>query len=336
MWGLRPPSFFRAGGWTRQGADTVGCAEIYVVRCLVTGATGFIGSALCARLRAAGVEVLPLSRSGSPLPDGTPTRAVDLCAPEAVPAGVDTVCHLAGIAHQRAAGADYQRVNVQATLALARSAVAAGVRRFVFVSSVKAMGPAAGALPRSETQVNPAREPYGRSKWEAEQALHALCEDTGMDLLILRPCLVYGPAPRGNLALLARGARYGMPRPPEVGARSLVGLGDLCDLLCELCRQGPAGRHTWIVSDGQCYSARALYDTLREAMGRRPTPAWLPLFAWRAAAAARDALSGARVGDTYDKLFGTELYDNSALLRDLHWRPRQTVADLAPDMVAPL
>lgn len=304
------------------------------MKCLVTGATGFIGGALCTHLRDAAIDVVPVSRSGAPLADGTPTRAADLFAAAEMLRGVDSVCHLAGIAHQRAADADYQRLNVDATLALARSAIEAGVRRFVFASSVKAMGPASGTSPRSESMVSAARDAYGRSKWEAEQGLLALCEASDMDLYILRPCLVYGPAPRGNLRLLARGARWGMPRPPAGGARSMVGLDDLAALLGQLAQGGPAGAHTWIVSDGQRYSARYLYDVLRGAMGRTPGPGWLPPGAWRAAAALLDRLSSQEAGATYEKLFGTELYDHGALASDLGWRPRQTVADMARYMVA--
>nr|WP_241263382.1 NAD-dependent epimerase/dehydratase family protein [Parahaliea mediterranea] len=301
---------------------------------MVTGATGFIGGALCAHLREAAIELVPVSRSGASLADGSPTLAADLFAAQELLRGVDSVCHLAGIAHQRAASADYQRLNVDATLALARAAIEAGVRRFVFVSSVKAMGPAGGDSPRNESMVSAAGDAYGRSKWEAERGLLALCEASAMDLYILRPCLVYGPSPRGNLRLLARGARWGMPRPPAGGARSMVGLDDLTALLCQLLRGGPAGAHTWIVSDGQRYSARYLYDTLRGAMGRNPGPEWLPPLAWRAAATLLDRLLGQEAGATYDKLFGTELYDHGALSRDLGWRPRQTVADLAARMVA--
>jgi nucleoside-diphosphate-sugar epimerase len=106
------------------------------LRYLVTGATGFVGSALCARLQDAGAELIAWSRSGGILADGSPSRAVELCAPFSLPAGVDSICHLASVAHQRAPEAAYQRINVEGSLRLARAALEAGVRRFLFVSSV--------------------------------------------------------------------------------------------------------------------------------------------------------------------------------------------------------
>jgi UDP-glucose 4-epimerase len=304
------------------------------VKGLVTGATGFIGSALCARLQADDLELIAWSRSGDALADGRPTRAVDLGPGLSLPEGLDSVCHLAGVAHQFAPEAEHQRVNLQGTLALAQASLEAGVRRFVFVSSVKAMGPATGSAPRDEEAVQPAADAYGRSKWEAEQALRRLCRDRDMALYILRPCLVYGPAPRGNLRLLARGVRWGMPRPPAGGARSMVGLDDLTRLLQELMLRGPAGEHTWIVADGQHYTARNIYDTLCRARGREPGRGWLSAAGWRLACDALDRLRGRPVGSTRDKLLGAELYDASALARDTGWQARQVLADVAPQMVA--
>lgn len=300
---------------------------------MVTGATGFIGRGLCEHLRGRGVELLPVSRGGAPLGDGTPTRALDLAAPGDALTGVDAVCHLAGIAHRGAAEAEYRRVNEELTLALARAALAAGVRRFVFVSSVKAMGPASGDRCRDESCVHPAADSYGRSKWRAEEALRALCEGTGMALLVVRPCLVYGPAPKGNLRLLAQGARWGMPRPPEGGARSMIGLGDLCELLAQLLLEGPVGQHTWIAGDGQRYTARGLHDSLRRALGRGAGRCWLPAAGWRVACGALDLVRGSRGESSYHKLFASELYDAAAVTRDTGWRPRQTLDDVAPAMV---
>lgn len=301
--------------------------------CLVTGATGFIGRPLCARLREVGVDVIPASRSGAPLANGAPTRVLDLVSPGAALKGVEAVCHLAGIAHRGAAAEDYRQVNVEATLALARAALAAGVRRFVFVSSVKAMGPAIGSAPRDEAAVRPAVDAYGLSKWQAEEGLRALCADSGMALLIVRPCLVYGPAPKGNLRLLARAARWGAPRPPAGGARSMISLEDLNALLVLLLREGPAGEHTWIAGDGQRYTSRDIHDCLRRALGRDVGRSWLPAAGWRLACRTWDGLRGNRGDPTCDKLFASELYDAGAVTRDTGWRPRQTLADVAPAMV---
>jgi UDP-N-acetyl-alpha-D-quinovosamine dehydrogenase len=304
------------------------------VKCLVTGATGFVGSALCAGLRARGDELVAWSRSGAALADGTPTQAVELGAAFTLPPGLDSICHLAGVAHQQAPAAAYQRVNVEGSLALARAALAAGVGHFLFVSSVKAMGPPpADGSPRHEDMLQPPVDPYGASKLAAEQGLRALCRDSGMALTILRPPLVYGPDPRGNLRLLARGARRGLPRPPAGGARSMIGLDDLTRLLLDLLHRPPAGQHTWIVTDQQRYSARDIYDAFCRARGRKPRPTWLPAAGWVLACEALDRLRRRPVGTTRDKLFGSELYDSSALTRDTGWRPRQQLADVVAQMV---
>jgi nucleoside-diphosphate-sugar epimerase len=196
------------------------------------------------------------------------------------------------------------------------------------------MGPAVDERPRTEDCIRPARDPYGASKWQAEQGLRELCRGTGMDLVIVRPPLVYGPAPRGNLHLLDRGARLGIPPPPQGGARSMVGLEDLTGLLAELMWRAPPGQHTWIVSDGERYTARNIFDLLCRAHGRSPGRSWVPARGWHLACSVLDRLQGWPAGSAREKLFGTELYDSTALRRDIGWRPTQTLADVAPLIAA--
>jgi UDP-N-acetyl-alpha-D-quinovosamine dehydrogenase len=297
------------------------------VNCLVTGATGFIGAALCASLRAHGHSLLAVSCSGSKLPDGTATHAVDLAQgslPGALLDDVDIVFHLAGIAHQRAARESYQQLNHRATIELARAARAAGVRRFVFLSSVKAMGPADTVQPRGENDCVPPTDFYGLSKWQAECDLRS--EFTGLDmaLTIIRPALVYGSEAKGNLALLDRGIHMGLPRPPEEGGRSMIALQDLVELLNKAASDHAAGIKTWIACDGQQYSTRRVYDLLRRRAGKGVGLAWCPRWLWRLAASVYDLLSPA-TESIWDKLFATELYSNQALCDDLGWVPGLTL-----------
>jgi nucleoside-diphosphate-sugar epimerase len=306
------------------------------VKYLVSGATGFIGRDLCRQLLARGDAVVALSKSGASLPDGAPTLAMDLG--RAMPRrqlleGVDTVFHLAGIAHQKAPASAYRELNELATLQLARLAAAAGVRCFVFLSSVKAMGPAPDGGERSEQDGRAPTDPYGWSKWSAENALLAEFAQGPMAVVILRPALVYGPAAKGNLALLARGVRAGLPRPPALGERSMVALADLVDLLCIAAEEAKPGVQTWIATDGQRYTTRFIYDQMRLAAGMGVGRAWLPTAAWRLAAALLD-LRGSRQGEsTFDKLFGTELYSNRAVQAATRWRPRTRLQDVAADLV---
>ncbi|MCB1700443.1 MAG: NAD-dependent epimerase/dehydratase family protein [Pseudomonadales bacterium] len=302
----------------------------------MSGATGFIGRDLCQQLLERGDSIVALSKSGAPLPDGTATLAVDLA--REMPKrecldGVDVVFHLAGIAHQKAEAAAYRTLNELATLQLARLAAAAGVKRFIFLSSVKAMGPPTGDTERSEGDCAAPRDPYGWSKWSAENALQAEFGSGPMALVILRPALVYGPAAKGNLALLARGLKAGLPRPPALGARSMVALGDLVDLMCLAAGQAQTGVQIWIASDGEHYSTRSLYDELRLAAGMGPGRGWLPTAGWRVAAALLDLVSRARGESTFDKLFGTELYSNRAVLQATGWRPRRRFSATARELM---
>jgi nucleoside-diphosphate-sugar epimerase len=302
------------------------------VNCLVSGATGFIGRQLCQQLSARGDTIIALSRSGAPLPDGTPTRAVDLSIHDVETdwlRGIDVVFHLAGIAHQDAPSTAYERLNVDGSLRLARRAADAGVRCFIFLSSVKAMGPAPDGRARGEIDVSPPATPYGLSKWRAECALREQFAEGDMAIVILRPSLVYGTEPKGNLRLLARGVRMGLPRPPDGGARSMVALPDLVALLAELSRQPPAGINTWIVTGDRDYSTREVYDALRQAAGKGRGVAWLPRWGWRLVAALLDMGNRGDSESTWDKLFGAECYSNTALVEAVDWRPGHTLADMA-------
>lgn len=306
------------------------------MKCLVTGATGFVGRQLCQRLAARGDTVIPCSRSGTPLPDGTPTHGLDLGErglDQDVIQGVDVLFHLAGIAHQHAAADAYHEVNYLATMKLARQAAKAGVGCFVFLSSVKAMGPANTDEARDETRCNVPTDAYGTSKWQAECRLRAEFADSDMRVVILRPALVYGERPRGNLALLVRGVRSGLPRPPAGGGRSMVAVADLVDLLCLLADSPPPGINTWIVSDGETYSTRQLYDLLRQALGRGRARAWLPRWAWRLGARVLDSLRGRPGESTYDKLFGFERYSNASLVTATAWRPQTSLEEQVAKMI---
>jgi UDP-N-acetyl-alpha-D-quinovosamine dehydrogenase len=307
------------------------------VKCLVSGATGFIGRQLCQQLVAYGHSLVPLSHRGEPLCNGQPTIAVDLAHgdPDAsLLRGVDVVFHLAGIAHQSAPDAAYAALNYTGTLRLARLAAAAGVRCFVFLSSVKAMGAPPSPEVRAESACIVPGDAYGLSKWRAECALRDEFTGQGMSVVIVRPALVYGAAVKGNLQALATGVRWGLPRPPALGKRSMIALGDLVELLCVIAQRPPLGVYTWIASGSQAYSTREIYDLLRERQGRGRGIAWLPQWAWRWGAWLLDTLARRGSDSTWNKLFGTELYSNSAVIQATAWRPVSTLADTLRDSEA--
>ncbi|MEH6590193.1 MAG: NAD-dependent epimerase/dehydratase family protein [Halioglobus sp.] len=300
------------------------------MKCLVTGATGFIGRALCARLEAMGAQYLALSTDGRALPDGHATVAVDF-ASSGVPAelleGVEIVFHLAGIAHQRAQAERYELINHRATVELAAACAAAGVCKFIFLSSVKAMGLPEDARARTEEQYSLPSDAYGLGKRAAELELLSAYDNSEMALLIVRPALVYGSGVRGNLQTLATAVRNGVPRPPAMGGRSMIARTDLVELLIQVARQNISGAHVWIACDGQSYSACDIYDLMRAALGKAPGRRWLPVAVWRILCAMRDIYAKPSDGSTFDKIFATELYDCSALTRDCGWQPSLQLAD---------
>jgi nucleoside-diphosphate-sugar epimerase len=265
---------------------------------LVTGASGFVGSALVARLAREGHRVRACSRRDSgPLPPGVQRVRVADLGPQTdwtgPLEGVAAVVHAAAHVHvMDAAGADaldmFRRVNVAGSLALARAAAAAGVRRFVFISSVKVHGEAtpAGRPFREEDPPAPS-DAYGISKAEAEQALQALAAATGLELVIIRPPLVYGPGVKANFAALVRLVRCGWPLP--LGAidnrRSLVALDNLVDLILTCLHHPGAPGQVFLASDGQDLSTTALIRGLGAAIGRVPLLLPVPAVLLQVAAA---------------------------------------------------
>ena len=314
---------------------------------LVTGATGFIGTELCRQIVQAGDELQAFSARGTPLPDGTPTRALDLGVEQPdsqVLAGVDAVVHLAGIAHRNAGMEEYRAINHRATVELARAAATAGARAFVFLSSVKAMGPAAAEEPgtgasltvasrtyasrtiasRTELDCNVPGDPYSCSKRDAELALVDEFSGAAMSVTILRPALVYGTNARGNLALLSRAVDKGLPRPPADGGRSMIGREDLCQLIRLLASRDKPGVSTYIAADGELYSTRRIYDALRSARALGPGYGWCPRLGWRLGCGLLDLLSRSPE-PAWERLFGVEKYSGQAVCEDLKWQPRQTL-----------
>jgi UDP-N-acetyl-alpha-D-quinovosamine dehydrogenase len=248
--------------------------------------------------------------------------------------GVDTVFHLAGVAHQQASEALHHEVNFQGTLSVARQAAQAGVARFVFVSSVKAMGQAVDESVRAEHDCSDILTAYGRSKLEAERALREEFAQSPMTVAIIRPALVYDEAPKGNLALLAAGVRRGMPGPPALGKRSMIARDDLVEILCRLGLSTDPIAGTWIACDGQGYSTRDIYDGMRSALGRGRAGDYLPLWLWKAACAALDLTRSGDDVAVFEKLFGTELYSSEALVRELGWQPVRRLQQYLPSIVA--
>jgi len=263
------------------------------MKVLVTGANGFVGGALWRHLNAtSGMQALGSQRGDAVLADrGTAlVRIDDLSAQtdwSVAVTGVQAVVHAAARVHASGGGAkdallEFRRVNVKGTLRLAQQAAAAGVRRFVFLSSVKVNGEITrSGLPFSEEDVPAPQDPYAVSKMEAEQSLRQLATDTGMELVIIRPPLVYGPGVKANFAALMHAVQCGWPLP--LGAvhnrRSLVALDNLVDFIVTCLTHPQAANQTFLVSDGHDLSTTELVRGLAQAAGVSahllPVPLWV-------------------------------------------------------------
>jgi len=294
-------------------------------RVLVTGSNGFVGRSLCPALGAAGFTVRRAVRGGS-LPG---TTAVGEIGPDTdwhtALADCDSVVHLAARVHvMRDDAADplaaFRAVNTEGTLNLARQAAAAGVRRLVFVSSIKVNGEGRAA-PYTEADPAAPRDAYACSKWEAEQGLWAIAATTGMEVAILRPPLVYGPGVGANFLRILRWVARGWPLPLARvdNRRSLLYLGNLADAI-RVCLEHPAAAgKTYLVSDGEDVSTPELIHRLALALGRPARLLALPS-AWLRLAAAV-SWRGAEI----DRLLGSLALDTGAIRRDLDWRPPYTL-----------
>lgn len=297
---------------------------------LVTGANGFIGSALVDRLLSEGARVRAAVRKdsvGSPQVDTVSVGDIsDTTDWSAALAGVQGIVHTAARVHvmkDTHALADlYKRVNTDATLNLARQAAAAGVKRFVFLSSIKVNGEETSPGARFSAISTPAPvDPYGVSKLEAERGLFALAHSTGMEVVVIRPVLVYGPGVKGNFARMASWIEKGVPLPfgSIRNLRSMIALENLIDVLVLSLKRPAAKNQIFMVSDGEDLSTSDLLRRTAHALGKRsrifPFPAGLLLFAARAIGR----------GDMATRLFGSLQVDITKTRELLEWTPRVSV-----------
>lgn len=292
----------------------------------MTGAGGFVGTRLCAHLLAHGVRVRALSLRGGTVAGAEPMPAADYDDHAALARamdGADAVIHLAARAHvvdDRAVDplAQFRRINVELSLQVADAAMAAGVRRLVFVSSIGAVGSgSAPGRPLHEGSICAPVSPYGRSKREAEQSLATRLAGRPTELVVLRPPLVHGPGAPGNLARLRRWIDAGMPLPLASvrNQRSLLHIDNLTRLL-HLCAGHPqaAGR-TFHARDARDRSTPELIREAARSRGRRACLFPLPIFALMALG----GIAGRK--DTMSQLTGWLQIDDTLVRQSLGFTP---------------
>ncbi|MFL6601422.1 MAG: NAD-dependent epimerase/dehydratase family protein [Steroidobacteraceae bacterium] len=309
------------------------------VRVLVTGANGFVGSALCHALVHAGHMPRAALRNDGPLPAGAAEKVIvgDISLAVdwgAALNGVDAIVHAAARAHILHDSPDnarlYRAANSDATRRLADAAARAGVRRFIYVSSIKVNGEeSAGGAYTPADPPNP-QDAYGQSKLLAENAVLEVSARTGMEVAIVRPPLVYGPGVRANFLRLLRWVEAGRPLPlgSVNNRRSLVSIWNLCDLLVRLLHDPTPSGRVWLVSDAEDLSTPDLIRRIGGAMGRKVTllPVPVPLLQGFA------ALAGKRAEIT--RLCGSLSVDVSQTRSQLAWSPPVPVSEALARTVA--
>ena len=298
---------------------------------LVTGASGFVGRALCPRLRAAGyrVAVSTRDRAAARILDAEDVHVTAPLGPETNwrPAlgGVEAVVHLAArvhVMHGSDAEAAHRQANAEGTLRLARQAAAAGVRRLVFLSTVKVNGERTGAAPFRESDAPAPADAYARSKWEAESGLARIAERTGLEVVVVRPPLVYGPGVGANFLALLKicQARAPLPLAGAVNRRSLLFVGNLADAIVRCLDHPAAAGETYLLRDGEDISTVQLLRRAAQALGRPARLFPLPTGVLR--------LAGGLIGKgaVVARLLDSLAVDDGKIRRQLGWTPPFTLA----------
>lgn len=299
---------------------------------LITGATGFVGKRLIGQVgRQVGYTLTCAVRRSRSVEWGRETLVNDLTADTDWSSALDgqqqVVIHTAARAHIMKDEvpdplAEYRRVNVEGTLNLARQAAKAGVSRFVYISSIKVNGDQTFlGKPFTADDMPAPEDPYGVSKLEAEKGLHKIASETGMELVIIRPPLVYGPGVKGNFASMTKlvGKGLSLPLGAVHNKRSLVALGNLVDLVITCIGHPGAANETFLVSDGEDLSTTQLLQGVAEAMGKpsRLIPVPASLLQFGATLLGKKAVA--------QRLLGSLQVDISHTQKCLNWTPPLTV-----------
>jgi nucleoside-diphosphate-sugar epimerase len=306
-------------------------------RVLVTGANGFVGRYVCRKLIASGFSPIAGIRDLRVWPElqqaitglNEVSLLGDLSANPKLRdslSGASVVVHLAARVHVMRESArdplqEFRKVNVIGTKSIALAAVAAGVRRLIFVSTVKVHGESTSGNPFCEDTPSNPEDPYAISKWEGEEALRAVAAESGLEVVIVRPPLVYGPGVRGNLLRLIRLVNLALPLPWPKGAncRSMIGVDNLADLLVRCVDHPQAAGQSFLVKDSEDVSTRELMTRLARFLSRplRLFPAPEPLIRLAAILALKQEI--------VSRLLDSLVIDSGRAQQLLEWAPPLTL-----------
>jgi nucleoside-diphosphate-sugar epimerase len=295
------------------------------MKVLVTGGTGFIGQKL---LNGIACEVRLLSRTTHSNYSTVVCDFENDTIPQSALSDIDVVFHLAGFAHDLGDASKikdlYKRINIDVTIRLARLAVESNVKKFIFVSSVKAGGSLNLGLGKTEQDQGDPDGIYGKTKREAELKLFAIGKEGGMHVSVIRPALVYGPNVKGNLRLMLLGIKKGWFLPlPEIGNKiSMIHVDDLVRVILLAAEDDRANGEIFIATDGVPHSSREIYNAMCSVLGKS-IPSWsVPKFVFIVA-----ALLNFRVKYKLNKLLGNEFYSSSKL-EALGFKAQKTLMDM--------
>jgi UDP-glucose 4-epimerase len=311
-------------------------------RVLITGANGFIGAVLSQELLNMGCFVRTLTREPytASMDNWTMDLGIDEC-PQGLMSGIDTVFHLAGIAHELSENQQetlYQRVNTEGTFKLLVAAQRAQVQKFVYFSSVKAAGDT-GAQCRDETFCVPPNSPYGRSKLAAEQLV--LSGGFIPHPVVIRPCMVYGDTNKGNLPKMINAINQGFfpPIPENNNKRSMVHVHDVVRAAWLTAESVLAAKEIFIVSDKQTYSTRRIYDWTRSLLGKAPRPWTIPMPILQTLAKSGDVVGQLQGrpfffdSDALHKLTGSAHYSSDKIERLIGFTPHRNLQESLPEII---
>jgi nucleoside-diphosphate-sugar epimerase len=304
---------------------------------LVTGGSGLIGRALISALVRNDIDVrTAIRQQGNSGADGSTRRISTRIIGDIGPAtdwttaleGVKSVVHLAARVHvmnetAKNPLAEFRHVNTLGTSRLAVMAAQAGVRRLVYVSTVKVNGDATYGRPFHEDDRPQPSDPYAISKWEAEQELTRISAETGMQIVIVRPPLVYGPGVGGNFLTMLKWIDHGIPLPlaSVVNQRSLVGLDNLVSLLMTCLSHPGASGEVFLASDREDMSTPELFRRTAQALGKSPHVFPFPVGMLRLTATVL------KKAEACDRLCGSLAVDSTKARRVLGWNPVSSVDD---------
>jgi nucleoside-diphosphate-sugar epimerase len=299
---------------------------------LVTGANGFVGSALCACLCSIGISIRAAVRSLNSYPGSVEIVEIRSLSAETdwtVPLrGINQVIHLAARVHvMNDKSADpleeFRKINVDATINLAKQSAVAGVKRFIYLSSIKVNGESTQpGRPFTAEDVPRPQDPYGVSKYEAERALHKIAEQTGMEVVIIRPPLIYGQGVKANFASMMGIIQRGVPLPLASvtdNQRSLVALGNVIDLIVTCINHPAAANQTFLVSDDQDVSTAELLRRMGLALKKPVKLFYVPSLLLQLGSALLNK------SEIYQRLCGSLQVDITKTKDLLNWKPPLSV-----------